>query len=356
MIAENFKNHDVFQFIDQLNKRLKAKDVRDTLDLETINYFKSVLMYLTQSLKQVNPTLVSNEELDSISNYLDSSIQQISTFIDTNRRAYLNNAQGSFDYILNKTKNLPSSLPDSQIDITNLVAGFEESLTGKYQALEEKHKEVLSQLENVESERDSILQDLEEYKSTLNKSFLEGKEQMEIDSGLFIQTLEEKRDEAQTLVNVIGNIGATGNFQEIANRHKSAANLWRWIAITLMVVTSIILIWSIFSLTEIELNWRQTISRILSASILIYPATYAARESSKHRKQEFQNRQAELELASINPFIEVLDDEKKQEVKAKLAEKYFGNGSAYQDDELKNIPVSAFEKIVSSLATIIHKK
>lgn len=140
-----------------------------------------------------------------------------------------------------------------------------------------------------------------------------------------IDRLNKKETEAKKLVNVIGNIGATGNYQLIAESHKKAADNWRYVAIGFMSVLSGILLYTIWQIDFQQFDWQAALVRVLSALVLTYPATYAARESSKHRKLENINRKAELELASINPFIEILDDNKKQEIKEKLVEKYFGN-------------------------------
>ena len=47
-------------------------------------------------------------------------------------------------------------------------------------------------------------------------------------------------------------------------------------------------------------------------------------ESSRHRTLENKNRRAELELASIDAYLESLPDEKRSEIKAALTDKFFG--------------------------------
>ncbi|MCG8483568.1 MAG: hypothetical protein MJA31_09695, partial [Clostridia bacterium] len=84
---------------------------------------------------------------------------------------------------------------------------------------------------------------------------------------------------------------------------------------------------------------------------------YAARESNKHRKLETKNRTAELELSSINPFIEILDEDKKQSIKEKLVDKYFGNNQSHDISEGKEEEVSivGFEKILKAVLPFIKK-
>ena len=117
-----------------------------------------------------------------------------------------------------------------------------------------------------------------------------------------------------------------------------------------MVLLSIILISTIWNIGSDNYDWKMSLVRILSALVLTYPATYAARESAKHRKLENLNRKSELELASINPFIEMLSDEKKESIKEKLVEKYFGNSEGYLDKESDKsedgVPFKVLDKAV----------
>ncbi len=70
-------------------------------------------------------------------------------------------------------------------------------------------------------------------------------------------------------------------------------------------------LWTLFDLSTTGFDWTKSILRIIAAAALSYPATYAARESSKHRKLEIINRKAELELTAIGPFIELFPELKK---------------------------------------------
>ena len=83
---------------------------------------------------------------------------------------------------------------------------------------------------------------------------------------------------------------------------------------------------------------------------LVYPATYAARESTKHRNLAHQRETAAVELVSIEPFIELLDDAKKQEIKEKLTEKYFGNGhnqpAQTETNTQESLPIDIIERII----------
>ena len=122
-----------------------------------------------------------------------------------------------------------------------------------------------------------------------------------------------------------------------------------------MAVFSFLLVWTIIDLSADGFDWTKSLIRLLAAAALSYPATYASRESSKHRRLETENRNVELELASINPFIEILDDNKKQAIKEKLVEKYFGNdnkNSLNKEVDSEGLSISALEKIINAIAKL----
>lgn len=173
-----------------------------------------------------------------------------------------------------------------------------------------------------------------------------------------MEELEGKLVEAKKIVNVVGNVGVTGNFQQIANEHKKTADAWRIVAIGFMSILSGLLIYTIWDISHGQtFDWIKSLIRIGAAAALSYPATYASRESSKHRNLEFFNRRNELELASIEPFIELLSDDKKQDIKEKLVEKYFGKNNLPNErsDVEDDVPVSVVEKIIQSILPIVKK-
>ena len=126
-----------------------------------------------------------------------------------------------------------------------------------------------------------------------------------------------------------------------------------------MTVLSVLLIYTIQHITGTEFDWKVALIRVIAFSALLYPATYAAKEAGKHRRMENANRKSELDLASINPFIEILPETKKQEIKEKLVDKFFGNSNFDSEDSKKGddeFSISGFEKLIKTLLPFINKQ
>jgi hypothetical protein len=139
--------------------------------------------------------------------------------------------------------------------------------------------------------------------------------------------LDDQRQRAAKIVQVVGNIGVTGNYQRIANDESSQANRWRWITIAIfssgicVAAATFVKFWD--QPFSPENLWSVAV-RLLYAIAITAPAWYTARESARHRSNADRARQTELELASIGPFIELMPEEKKIEIKEALTKIYFG--------------------------------
>ena len=213
--------------------------------------------------------------------------------------------------------------------------------------------------QSYETEKKNFRTEFDTIKESFNAEIEEIKQEIDTDTTTLISDLNQKLDDAKKIVGVIGDVSVTGNYQQIANSNKKTADNLRFIAITLMLILSGLLIYTIWDISGSTFDWTKSLIRILAAAALSYPATYAARESSKHRRLEILNRKAELELAAINPFIELLPENKKQEIKEKLVEKYFGNHSVNVDnsDNQKDdeVSINALDKILKTILSNIKK-
>ena len=390
MKISEFKEHSIFEKLGLLESTIAKKENADKIDLETLDFFKASCSYIRTQLDKALTSLINSADLTAMSSEIDAAVGQINTFIGNDNVGHLSNASNNLFNAISKARNFPTpsheggfsyskvindfkSLVDQKIDsLANSIVEKEEELESLKTELDEKEKE-LEKISNTIIEKQTIVDGLnttfqtnfDQIKASESTKFEEVRNgfQKQIETELkkidtntkdLIDRLDKKETEAKKLVNVIGNIGATGNYQRIAEAHKKSADNWRNIAIGFMTVLSIILLVTIWKIDGDTFNWQISLIRILSALVLTYPATYAARESAKHRKLENLNRKAELDLASINPFIEILDEKKKQEIKEKLVEKYFGNNEGYIDKENdKSDEVSM--TIIERLAKLINE-
>lgn len=392
MTNSELTTHPVFEKTEQLLNRLDEQEVKEKLEVEKLDFFKTASIFLKDRLKISLPTLISLSELNAISTEIENALGQINNFIANDNVGHINNAVNNINSAMPYIRNLPIPYHKGDLNFSTAISQFQKTIQDKYfqtettqlglerkieeadkilkekeiaitklgeeLMLKEKEIETLSTRFQTQFETTSsdFTKQITDDRTTFRGEIDADRLKIQNDTSEIISDLERKLSDANKLVNAIGNVGVTGNYQIIANEHKYTANNWRFIAIGFMIVLSTLLIYSIWKIADLAYDWHKAIIRIIASAILIYPATYASRESSKHRRLENSNRKSELELAAINPFIEILDESKKQEIKEKLVEKYFGNNNInLEGEKSENISVDILEKIVK-LITVALKK
>jgi len=393
MTTTEFLTHPVSIKTEQLLNRINEEEVIEKLETDKIDFFKTACLYLLDKLKASIPSLLSINELNAISSEFENALAQINSFIGNGNIGHVNNAVNNINSALQYIKNFPILNVPGDLDFSKIVSEFQKTVDDKQNQTEKKRNEIETKIETLNSELaikqselteltnkielkekeiETITTNFQLQFEILNASFSKlvsedrdvfraeinaDREKIKIDTDEILKDLDRKLSDANKLVNVIGNVGVTGNYQIIANEHKKTADNWRTIATVFMCILSTLLIYSIWKIGDVNYDWHKAIIRIVASAILIYPATYASRESSKHRKLENLNRKLELELSSISPFIEILDEPKKQEIKAKLVEKYFGNNYSIEENDNKSELISAnMLETIAKLVTSITKK
>lgn len=393
MNSNDFLSHAIHDKLVLLTNRLNDSEIIEKIDLEKLDLFKISCEYTLEKLKHTIPTLIQQSELDGISVEFENALIQLNNFLGSNNQGHLTNSINHIFSALQRIKFFPQPFSKSDFNFSRVISSFQQTYKLKSDELELLNSNLQKKLDELElkivsyeasikkldeqiQKKDTEIASLSSNQSKefealklsfttehnentieLKSDFNEKMLTIQNDANSKIEDIETKLEEAKKLVNIIGDVAITGNYQQIANNHKKSANVWRWISISIMSILSILLICSIWRLSDPTYSWHIALVKVIALAILIYPATYASKESAMHRKLEIYNRKLELELASINPFIETLDDASKKATKEKLVERYFGNNVS-ESSETKNnlIPISSLEKISEMLINFISKK
>ena len=405
MTSIEFENHQVFDKLEQFKNRINEKEVRELMSVDHIHFFETSENYLRDRLKLTIPIIVQESELSQISVEIESALTQLNSFVGNKNIGHINNAINNLHSAISRVRNLPLPFSKNDFNFSKNISNFEKIVHEKYNEIETENnalKEIIEGLktevnnnitelkninnklsqketeiqnlnstfqtefsnikstsnQNYENDRNTFRVEFDNLKQSLTTEISTTKEQINSNTENVIENLNTKLEEAKKIVGVIGDISVTGNYHKFANENKSTANIFRFIAIFLMLSLSGLLIYTIWDISSETFDWTKSLIRIIAAAALSYPETYAARESSKHRNLEILNRKAELELTAINPFIELFPENKKHEVKEKLVEKYFGNNTNIgdttnqKDDE---ISASALDSILKTILPYLKK-
>lgn len=415
MDAKKFSEHLIFERLEQLRETLNAENAIDIIGVEDYNFMESFYSYTSMQLKLVLFTLVTEKELNAISSEINAGVPQLNAFLGSKNQGHLTNALNNFNSALSRVTRLPIPITKKGFDYSGDISNFQKTIKEAYESINKQNEELKESLKLIEKDlqakNDLVIQlqsqlstkeveiqnvlsqyntEFEKIKSSNNTVFENERtrfnseieadrkryqEEIEKEKNIFkeafekqisdlqnetkstIENLKQKLEEAKKIVNIVGNVGVTGNYQKIASEHKSTANTFRWISIGIMIVMSGLLIWTIIDLSKDGFDLYKSIVRIVAATILTYPAIYASKESSRHRVLETKNRNLELELASLGPFIELLSEDKKEKIKEDLVYRYFGNGLSEENvkESEEDVSINGLEKIIKAMLPLIKK-
>lgn len=371
MTFSAYKDHPIRALLAQLLDYEDREEFADPAiaDNETAAFARdkvfAIAKLVSDLLEQTPATLASTTALSNLQSHLQAPVNELNAYVSNKNVGHITNAAAQCEQnILPLLWGLPqqiahlgepslAKLVQRQADIAHQTIHL---LTQQRDALAVSLTETQSKADALSLRLDSLqettLKDRAEavaVVANLQKTFVEKEVEraavFEVASGGFKQDyetlrdsvsskangtlddLEELRKQAARIVQVVGNIGVTGNYQQIANAEGKQANFWRWITVAIFVsgisvaIATFIKFWNQPFSTE---NTWSVVIRLLYAIAITAPAWYTARESARHRTNADRARQTELELASIGPFIELMPEEKKVEIREALTKSYFG--------------------------------
>lgn len=371
MATRTLKDHPISHTVTRIqellsDKALQAPEV--SLD-DSASFNREKLQGLVKSLRtlisQSAATSVSETALNQMNSNLQQVIGELTAFISNRNVGHLENAthhvdQNVLNYMWAFTPRPQQSL---KADMGELIDSVQERTRETIAQLDQQRRELeerISVLAGEISGQDSRLDELNETTSRIkaesaasianletifnrnqtdrDNSFAtlvnEAKESlqasivlMDSQTSELVDRLKRHRDEAARIVQVVGDIGVTGNYQNISVKETNQANVWRRITMALFgggLVIAAFTFYKFYHEAVTPTNTLAIVVRLLYALAIAAPAFYTARESARHRTNADRAKQTELELASLGPFIELMRDEDKDEIRKSLIKSYFG--------------------------------
>lgn len=343
-----------------------------------------ILKHVKRVLGLADPNLVVSPILDQIAAPLQNLKSSLDNYKTNPSPSYLGQANTHGDQVLQKLTAIPllslsrsagalketmesfsrtsaellSSLKASADEMQSKLRAITGELTEHRQAIEKHDATIDAQKARVDSvvsefqsqfstaedkrrkEHAAQLAQTEEDYATFKKEIEEGQESffeeqkqeqlnrltnLENNAAATIAKLGDLQKQASDIVQVISNIGVTGNYSKYASADRKTANMLRVLAVLFMIglIAGAISTISV-AIKAGQVDWHIIGFRIYVTLTFAIPAFYLAYESEKHRAAERRYRIKELELASIDPYLEKLPEDTRREIKARLTERFFG--------------------------------
>jgi len=358
---------------------------------------KKVIAYIDGVIEQIDPELMPFNILDGMNQHSTQCLQQLNAFQGNQNVGHLQNANTNIDAVLSLigttpfilsgyqkgslskaanayseaidehlarlSKNIDAEVESVRSELVDINGGISTNKTA-LTALDNELKVVSQTVEKQTSEFNTQFQASETKRTAKFDKVIETQQtkvdstfkDIAIKSGTTIEVLDKYLEDAKNIFGVVVNSLQAGAYSSYANEEKKMANRLRWSAIALMVLgVSVLVVPEIIkmvnSMETYALDWKVTLGRIPFSLILFVPAFYLARESSKHRNTEVINRRRELILATIDPYLALLDEEQAKTIKEDIAKGIFSEGGQVSSDG----SIGESSNVVAQIANLVKQ-
>ncbi|TYQ19898.1 UNVERIFIED_ORG: hypothetical protein JN05_01266 [Zoogloea ramigera] len=167
--------------------------------------------------------------------------------------------------------------------------------------------------------------------------------------------LEGKLAEVNEVVGVIAAKSIVGSYEKSADIEKTSADALRIASIVFMVLVMIFVGFTFYGITTGEFSWEKSALKLICSLLFSVPAAYLARESAKHRQQQYTHLQTSLDLKAVGPYIATLPKEQQDTLKAEIAQRMFAP-KTFDHVTKESYPINTQELVLALVDRINGRK
>ncbi len=317
---------ELSELVDSLTTYIEDKPISKQVRDGISSFLKNLKEYSNISQEDDIDKLTSSAKTVAI--YGISIGQGIAKLKDTdNQMATIGNE------LINKSTSLRNLIENSPLEYKSLqfdsslkndteVTSFQ-SVKTNLKKLSDSHLQHDQRIKKLLSENELRITELNERINKINDA---ANTEIANVTALYKQTREDLESKNKQIDDILGHVSGraiSGDYEESAAEEKKMANLLRYASLVCMFIIVVIVGFSFLETSNEDFKWQTSLFRIVLAMLLSVPAAYLARESAKHREQQYRHLQTSLDLKTISPYIASLPDEEQHKIKSEVATRLF---------------------------------
>ncbi|MEW6995799.1 hypothetical protein AADZ84_16230 [Colwelliaceae bacterium MEBiC 14330] len=332
LIKQTIKSIEELELkVNELFKRLSGKEVPISFKDGAKNFDANLKLFIeaTQKGNDANSILKSAKSVAVYGRVINNALRQSSTLSD-DERSLLGDISDLSNSIRKTVEHRSELFEADNTGVTyssGVRKAYEENsesqLMKNLELIKEDHEKHDQRHQKLLSENLKRIESIETKSKSLES---EVAEQLQLAKTLYgdtLKELEEKKKQVNKLLGVISGGAISGNFEQSAKEEKAMADWLRYASLTCMALILIVIGYSFWETTTDDFRWENSVFRIVLAFLLSVPSAYLARESAKHREQQYTHLQTSLDLKAINPYVASLPSEQQHKIKADVAGRIF---------------------------------
>jgi hypothetical protein len=345
---DRFTNHPVHEDLAGVLTTVRKLKLPKAADVEEARQrLDRALTHVEAILKAADPELTIPAVLDGVNAQIPQLRTQLEYAEDEEDPSYLNTANQHADSMLHSVAGVTPRVVghDEVARLQEAATNFRQSVGQLVRHVREDAEaleadidtqrtatgELRAEVEALKGRVDLVISEHQDQftaeQSDRDRRFKEAQTALDEGAQGTIDSLTEMEEKAKRHLGVIGVVGMSAGYQQVADKEEKAANRWRLVAaasvgaaITLnaLLIAAVAIGW-----LDESFEWDRQVPRVLATISFLALGSYAAVESSRHRKRQEVNRQIEKELASLDPYLALFTDEENKELRKEKFDHFF---------------------------------
>ncbi|MCY7433231.1 hypothetical protein MCZ49_16040 [Bacillus safensis] len=168
------------------------------------------------------------------------------------------------------------------------------------------------------------------------------------------EILSEHQIAVEEVLGLISTNSISAHHKEVANKAEKSKKIWQTVTVVAFATTVLFSVFALFFNKITDLSWPNLVAKILVIGSLGSLTAYTARQAKVNQELEFKNRQLEVELKTLNPYIASFDNEEQENLKKALFPKIFGREEKLESLNQKD-DGNSIEELIRQLIPLLEK-
>ncbi len=343
---------------EKLNMILVAEStIKDVLNDDSDNYseidsrFESII----NTIEEIEPI---------VNNLIDLTAYIPREGIKNNIQLYkreLNKLSRSFSDLGDKTTSEFLKIKQKgEVELQQISAKHEEFKINIDDKLYEYNNKIIELQEivnqkklEIETLKEDYNKEIEQLQKSYSDRIIEFEEQANKDFDNLKMNIEKKDKKISELIGLIGNKANIGEYKSNADKAHKERIVWQVLTVIIFVIAFGMM--CLITLKTKDYNIT-TLARYIVSVILLGMSGYTAKQASNQRKDEIYFRKQQLELSSMDVYLDDMPDNIKQEIKQSLSNKIFGQARETYKNKYDESANNSIEKLVGLIEDLIHRQ
>lgn len=268
----------------------------------------------------------------------------------------------------NKVQNKMLELEEYQNNLNKKFLEKQSERSESFDNLKTNLKESFGNFLQVNKENfDNELSDVKNFTKNFEESFYKEKndliESFKMEQENFISVtktkqieydkiLEEHKVAVEQLLGKISTTSIAGHHKKVADSAMKSARTWQIFTMISFAITAGFSVYSLLFQEITTLSWPDLVAKFFAIASLGSLTAYTARQAKINQELAYNNRNLEVELKTLDPYIAIFNSQDQELFKKELFPKIFGRNNenkALSGKEYDNFAVQFIEKLMNAI-------